>query len=315
MPKKAKSGFSATAELTCLLRAKSYGEKKPHLKSDDYVAVILSQTFHSLFSMMQKTFLLGDDVLNLATPAGIYPYIVARTLYIDAIFQKTAGRFSKIFILGAGYDSRAIRFYHALQHSRIFEIDHPAMQQHKIEKLSEVHISPPSNLTFLPIDFNQQNLADTLANFPLQTGEKCLFLLEGLLMYLEPAQVKTLLSAISDYSSDGSQIIFDFVYENLLVDEHELTDHPPLNSGYGMKESHEYGVKESIEGVRTIGEAWTFGIAAQRIDRFLQQYGFTLLDRADAHELEKRLFTDNQGKCLERINTASCLIYANREKS
>lgn len=315
MPKKAKSGFSATAELTCLLRAKSYGEKKSHLKSDDYVAVILSQTFHSLFSMMQKTFLLGDDVLNFATPAGIYPYIVARTLYIDAIFQKTAGRFSKIFILGAGYDSRAIRFYHALQHSRIFEIDHPTMQQHKIEKLSEVHISPPSNLTFLPIDFNQQNLADTLANFPLRTGEKCLFLLEGLLMYLEPAQVKTLLSAISDYSSDGSQIIFDFVYENLLVDDHELTGHPSLNSGYSMKESHEYGVKESIEGVRTIGEAWTFGLAAQGIDGFLQQYGFTLLDRADAHELEKRLFTDNQGKCLEKINTASCLIYASREKS
>ncbi|WP_145590430.1 class I SAM-dependent methyltransferase [Yersinia aleksiciae] len=307
MPKKAKSGFSATAELTCLLRAKSYGEKRPHLKSDDYVAVILSQTFHSLFSRVQKTFLLGDDVFNLATPAGIYPYIVARTLYIDDIFKKTAGRFSKIFILGAGYDSRAIRFYHALQHSHIFEIDHPTMQQHKIEKLNEVHISPPSNLTFLPIDFNQQNLTDTLATLPLQPGEKCLFLLEGLLMYLDPAQVKTLLSSISHYSSDGSQIIFDFVYDHLLVDDGGLTDNSPFNG--------EYGVKESVEGVRSIGEAWTFGIAANDIEALLQQYGFTLLDKADAHELEKRFFTDKQGKCLERMNTASCLVYANQEKS
>ncbi|QDW32987.1 class I SAM-dependent methyltransferase [Yersinia sp. KBS0713] len=307
MPKRAKSGVSATAELTCLLRAKSYGEKRPHLKSDDYVAVILSQTFHSLFSMMQKTFLLGDDVFNLATPAGIYPYIVARTLYIDDIFKKTAGRFSKIFILGAGFDSRAIRFHYALQHSAIIEIDSPAMQQHKIEKLSEAHISPPANLVFLPIDFNQQNLADTLATLPLAAGEKCLFLLEGLLMYLEPAQVKRLLSAISDYSRDGSQIIFDFVYDHLLVDDHGSTDSSPFNG--------EYGVKESVEGVRTIGEAWRFGIAANGLDALLQQYGFALLDRADARELEKRFFTDKQGKCLEQINTASCLVYANREKS
>ncbi|CFR10679.1 MULTISPECIES: class I SAM-dependent methyltransferase [Yersinia] len=307
MLKKAKSGVSATAELTCLLRAKSYGEKRPQLKCDDYVAVILSQTFHSFFSMIQKTFLLGDDVVNLATPVGIYPYIVARTLYIDQIVQKTAGRFSKIFILGAGYDSRAIRFHHSLQHSRIFEIDHPTMQQNKIEKLAKAHITPPSNLTFIPLDFNQQNLADTLAALPLQPGEKCLFLLEGLLMYLTHPQVKSLFSAISDYSSDGSQIIFDFVYDHLLVSDHKFVATSAMTD--------EYGVKESVEGVRSLGEEWTFGIAEKGLDAFLKQYGLTLLDRADARELEKRFFTDNQGKCLEKINTASCLVYATREIS
>lgn len=306
MPKRAKSGVSATAELTCLLRAKSYGDKRPYFKSDDYVAVILSQTLHSFFSMMQKTFLLGDDSLHIATPAGIYPYIVARTLYIDDLFKKTAGRFSKIFILGAGFDSRAIRFYQALQHSRIYEIDHPTMQQCKIEKLRECDITPPTNLTFLPLDFNQQSLADILANIPLQAGEKCLFLLEGLSMYLDPEQVNALFCAISNYSSDGSQIICDFVYADVLTEPPVLT---------GAERGTGYGAKESVERVRSIGEEWTFGIAASGIDTLLEQFGFTLLDKAAAHELEKRFFTDKQGKCLTQINTSSCLVYAQREKS
>ncbi|MFW5398972.1 SAM-dependent methyltransferase [Yersinia sp. 1252 StPb PI] len=310
MSKRTKSGTSATAELTCLLRAKSYGDKRPYFKSDDYVAVILSQTFHSFFSMMQKTFLLGDDSLHIATPAGIYPYIVARTLYIDDLFKKTAGRFSKIFILGAGFDSRAIRFYHALQHSRVYEIDHPAMQQSKIEKLRECDITPPTNLTFLPLDFNLQSLADMLADIPLQAGEKCLFLLEGLLMYLEPEQVKTLFSAISDYCNEGSQIICDFVYAHLLTELSVLTDEEGL-----PQHNPEYGAKESVERVRSIGEEWTFGITTRGIDTLLEQYGFILLDKADAHELETRFFTDKQGKCLEEINTSSCLVYAQREKS
>ncbi len=304
MTKQAKPGFSATAELTCLLRAKSYGEKRPLFKTDDYVAVILSQSFHSPFSLQQKAFLLGDESANFATAPGIYEYIVARTRFIDDIVKKTAGRFSKIFILGAGYDSRAIRFYPALQHSLVYEIDRPLMQQHKIKKLAECDITPPSNLRFLPIDFNQQNLSDALAQIPLQTGDKCLFLLEGLLMYLEPAHVKNLFNAISDYSSDGSQIIFDFVNQHALTEE----------ILFGGDEAG-YGVKESVDCVRRIGEKWTFGIAATEVEKVLQQYGFALLDYADASKLAARFFADERGRCQGKINAAPALVYASREKS
>src|SRR4051794_4849580 len=65
-------------------------------------------------------------------------------------------------ILGARLDSFAYRRPDLATTLRIFEVDHPTTQQWKRARLQELNIELPSNLTFIPLDFEQQTLAEGL---------------------------------------------------------------------------------------------------------------------------------------------------------
>nr|WP_248637837.1 class I SAM-dependent methyltransferase [Yersinia kristensenii] len=172
MTKNTMSDFSPSAELICILRAKSYGEKREGYKTDDYISLLISHSLTSFFSMTQKSFLMPGNILSPQIPAGSYEFLISRIKYIDEFFQLRASEFSNIFILGAGFDSRAIRFQNQLQQSRVYELDHPVSQSNKKEKLQELSIPTPQNLHYIPIDFNQQDLTDILQNLPVKKGEK-----------------------------------------------------------------------------------------------------------------------------------------------
>ncbi|WP_145601403.1 class I SAM-dependent methyltransferase [Yersinia frederiksenii] len=293
MAKSTMSDFSPSAELVCILRAKSYSEKREGYKTDDYISLLISHSLTSFFSMTQKSFLMPGNILSPQIPAGSYEFLISRTKYLDEFFQLRASEFANIFILGAGFDSRALRSQNLLQQSLIYELDHPVSQKNKITKLQELSIATPPNLRYIPIDFNQHNLAEILQELPIKKSEKNLFILEGLIMYLLPNTVENIFSAIGSYSSPGSEIIFDYVYSDVLTGE---------NTSYGSL--------EVFEGLKNIGEHMLFGIEKGHLESFLNQHHLKLLDEMDANILEKRFFANSQGRVLGKLNTALAIAHA-----
>lgn len=292
MAKGTMSDFSPSAELICILRAKSYSEKREGYKTDDYISLLFSHSLTSFFSMTQKSFLMPGNILSPQIPAGSYEFLISRIKYIDEFFQLRASEFANIFILGAGFDSRAIRFQNQLQQSRIFELDHPISQKNKIAKIQELKIPTLSNLSYIPIDFNQQNLAQAFQKLPIEQGEKSLFILEGLIMYLPPSTVDNIFSAIDAYAPTDSEIIFDYVYSDVLAGE-----------------STSYGSVEVLEGLKNIGEHWIFGIEKGYLETFLKKYHMKLYFDADANVLEQRFFTNKQGTILGKLNKALAIAH------
>ena len=72
-------------------------------------------------------------VLEHAAP-GSYGFAIARTrCFDDALLSEAADGIEQVVILGAGYDSRALRFANELKHVRVFEVDHPGTQARKTE--------------------------------------------------------------------------------------------------------------------------------------------------------------------------------------
>src|SRR5262245_5054352 len=61
-------------------------------------------------------------------------------------------------ILGAGLDSFAYRRPDLLAGLRVFEVDHPASQAWKRERLAELGVDLPANLVFAAVDFERQTL-------------------------------------------------------------------------------------------------------------------------------------------------------------
>ncbi|WP_312336040.1 class I SAM-dependent methyltransferase [Anaerospora hongkongensis] len=83
---------------------------------------------------------------------GNYEYLIARTKFIDNIFENMDDNIEQVLIFGAGFDSRAIRFKNKLASTKIFELDVPVTQKIKMDRIKRKNIEIPENLKFISID-------------------------------------------------------------------------------------------------------------------------------------------------------------------
>jgi methyltransferase (TIGR00027 family) len=293
MKRRIETKTSRTAELTCLSRAASALEKDSHYKSDDYIAPLLLPAHIKpllRFLPARKIF------CRMIAPKGIYEYVIARTKYIDTVFkQALAEQFDQILIFGAGFDTRALRFQDKVQSTQIFELDVPVTQQAKIGQYHKRHLLIPSNVTFIAIDFDKESLPAKLEEAGFQKHQRSLFVLEGLLMYLQAKSVHATFETIQSFAGERSWVVFDYVRASV----------------FG-KEGIHYGELEIMETVSSVGEQWHFGIKETEIEQFLSAYGLKLIDHKGAKELEKEYFSDANGQVIGKVNDTHCLVTAEK---
>ena len=90
--------------------------------------------------------------------------IAARSRFSeDTLAACVARGVRQIVVLGAGLDTFSLRNPFASEGVRVFEVDYPATQEWKRERLHEAGLALPASLTFAPVDFERQSLADGLA--------------------------------------------------------------------------------------------------------------------------------------------------------
>ena len=291
MSKRIENKVSRTAGGVCTVRAVSSYENFI-FKSDDHIARIFCPPF---LNWAVKISAVRTFFKNHVFPRGGYEYLIARTKLIDEVFKKHSRSFEQVLILGAGFDSRAIRFKSQLQHATVFELDAPITQKAKTDRLRRKKIELPANVRFLPINFNKDLLPQKLAEAGFKKDLTCLFLLEGITMYLSQEAIDATFSLIREYSGKNSLLVFDYVYASAL-----------------RQENIYYGEKEHYRAFETAGEHLTFGIERGQVKNFLAQYNFELLDELDADRSEKQFFTDKKGKLLGRVTGMFSIVTARK---
>lgn len=293
MKRRIETTTSRTAEWTCTCRASSALEKNSHYKSDDYIAPLLLPGFLKLFfhfSLVRKLF------TRVFAPKSIYEYVIARTKYLDAVFtQALAEQFDQILIFGAGFDTRALRFQDKTQNTRVFELDVSATQQAKIHQYQKRHLTVPSDLVFIAIDFDKESLPVKLEEAGFRKHQRSLFILEGLLMYLQPESVHVTFQTIQDFAGRHSLVAFDYIYASVLRNEGTC-----------------YGESGAVKRVSSAAEQWHFGIEKGEIEPFLAKYNFKLANQKDSLELEKAYFSDSDGAVIGKINGTHCVVIAEK---
>lgn len=121
-------------------------------------------------------------------------------------------------ILGAGLDSFVYRRPDLASVVRVFEVDHPTTQQWKRARLQELNVTLPSNLTFLPLNFEQQPLAEELQAGGHRPELPTFVSWLGVTQYLtEEAVFNTLQYVVS--LAPGSEIVFQYVVPEELLDD------------------------------------------------------------------------------------------------
>jgi methyltransferase (TIGR00027 family) len=220
--------------------------------------------------------------------------VLARTKLLDEVFiDALRNRFTQIVLLGAGFDTRALRFKNENVGSKIFELDICTTQQPKVDILNRERIALPKELIFVPIDFNKESMADALGNAGYATNQRSLFIWEGVTMYLTSDAVDRTLEFIRSSSVEASIVAFDYIYASVL-----------------RHESKFYGEREIYKTVSKAGEGWTFGIEDETMEDFLFERGFKLISHHTPSDLEKRYLTAEDGTRFGRVNGTHCIVTA-----
>jgi len=282
---------SNTAGYTCFSRACATREKDERYQGPDYMAEIFLPVFAKVIlniPMLRKVF------MSRVAPSGIYEYVIARTKLFDEIFLEGLEKnIPQIVILGAGMDTRALRFADKNQGTKIIELDIENAQNPKIAILNRKEVALPVELEFASIDFNQESLSDVLLNAGYLKVQQNLFLWEGVTMYLNSDAVDGTLAFIRESSQKGSRVAFDYIYASLLRQEYKF-----------------YGEREIFETVSRAGEGWTFGIDEGEIEKYLAERGFEMVSHYTPAELEERYFGASGGSFIRRINGTHCIVQA-----
>ncbi|MCH5586116.1 class I SAM-dependent methyltransferase [Shimazuella sp. AN120528] len=203
---------------------------------------------------------------------GALAFVTARERYIDDFLKKCLLQdFDQIVILGAGFDTRAYRI-DGIEKTQVFEVDHPATQKVKLQKLKNIINPLPKNVMFVSVDFNTQNLRERLLQNGYLENKKTLFIWQGVTVYLNPEGVDSTLSFIADHSSSGSAVIFDYYYRETLQDKDNVH------------------VKSIHRSAKWTGENYIFGIEEGTIDQFLADRGFRDIHNASIDELKRLYF-------------------------
>jgi methyltransferase (TIGR00027 family) len=197
-------------------------------------------------------------------------YMQVRTrLLDDAVRAFVAGGGRQLVVLGAGYDCRALRLPE-LAGVRVFEIDHPATQNHKRQVLERLGAASPAR--YLEWDFETHPMDDlpgALADAGHDPAAPTATLWEGVTMYLTEPAIDASLRAIATWSTAGSVLAMTYMTRSRL--------------------RRSLAVRAVSAVVDRLGEPFRFGWEPDELPAYLAARGFALDEDVGTVEAAQRL--------------------------
>jgi methyltransferase (TIGR00027 family) len=185
-------------------------------------------------------------------------------------------------ILGAGLDSFAYRQPPWASSLRIYEVDHPITQQWKRDRLRAAAIALPSNLTFVPTDFESASIPDGLraAGFAFNTQTLCSWM--GVTQYLTPDALEATFRFVLSLPP-SSEIVFSFIL-------------PQEDLSGAEAEALVIAARSAAE----VGEPWLARFCADELAPKLRSMGFSQVVHLTPEEAGRRYFRGRQDGLKER---------------
>jgi methyltransferase (TIGR00027 family) len=255
---------SKTALATAYIRAAhQLLDDKPLLLSDPVALPLLganaAETIRSALARHQSS---GGKALR--------AHVVLRSRFTeDRLEEAAANGVARYILIGAGFDSFALRQPSWAGTLKIVEVDHPATQSAKRERIAKAGLSEPENLIFAPADFEHEELGEVLARSGVGTGEPALFSWLGVTMYLKEPAIDATLRAIMAFGP-GSKVTLTF--------RQPLDDAPSLLAAV----------------VSDLGEPFVSFFTPTEIEAKLRHAGFSSVDFLTPEKAEARYFSPSR---------------------
>lgn len=178
----------------------------------------------------------------LRSPAGLLNPLVMRTCFGDAaIAAAVAGGVRQVVLLGAGMDTRAFRLDLGPQ-STLFELDLPGALAYKDRVLGGTGSAPTCRRITVEADLTRDWRA-VLELAGHRSSEPSVWVLDGVLLYLDDPAVDDLGDQIAAAAAPGSVLLFD-AYPAVAFEEPRMAG---WNAALAEQEAHPRSSMEQPE--------------------------------------------------------------------
>jgi methyltransferase (TIGR00027 family) len=184
----------------------------------------------------------------------------------DEARRAIEGGARQLLVVGAGFDTLALRIAERYPDVQCFEIDHAATQRVKRAAVQSLRIDRP-NLHLVAVDLASTSLPDALERAPgWRSDVVTVVTAEGVLCYLDESDVTRLLEGVRGSTASGS---------TLLLTHMRTDEHGELFCG-----KHARFMRAAL---KVVGEPLKWGIRQDELAGFLRAHGF-ILDRSPTPE-------------------------------
>ena len=261
---------STTAVLVAVIRAVHLRFHETHIFEDSYALQMLPPFWHAVASHRFLKWLVGDVILGVYRP--VYPAVVLRARYTeDQLLKALDEGVNQYVILGAGFDTFTLRHQNIADRLQVFEVDHPATQEVKRQRMLKANGSLPSNLTFVPVDFETDQLDEELSKAGFDSQTPAFFSWLGVTYYLTQEAIRDTLERVASMSAPGTRLVFDFK-----IAKHMMS--PDWST-----------LAEKMEGfVARRGEPMLSDFTPQSLNDLMSRYGYTEVEMMPPEEQRER---------------------------
>jgi len=206
--------------------------------------------------------------------SAAYATVITRSRYAeDALHAAVSGGVRQYVLVGAGFDSYALRTPAAARHVEIFEVDHPATQGLKRQRLAECGVTVPDSVHFLAADLADETLDAVLSRSAFRPAEPAFFSWLGVTMYLPREANLATLAAVARCARAGSEIVFTY------IDQEAFRSDPGSEGG---------SLAALQQSVKSVGEPFLSGFDPHALAQELLAVGLELQeDLADADLVQR----------------------------
>lgn len=268
---------SRTANLAACVRAYHCRWHASPIFADTYAFDMISGFWRAIARHRLSSWITVHTVFRAFRP--IHTEIVLRSRYAeDGLMDAVGAGVAQYVILGAGLDTFSMRQDARSEGLRIFELDHPATQDMKRERLLKVYGAIPANLVFVPIDFETDQLDEALAEAGFDPVAPSFFSWLGTTYYLSKDAIRETLGRVAGVFVPSSRIVLDYKLDRELVPEESLPFADKLDRFVARR-----------------GEPMLSTFTPEELKDVMSGFGFVELENLPAGEQKRRYLSGKSG--------------------
>ncbi len=280
---------SITAKLCSFARAYHSNFEKNKI-FDDYLAydIMGKEEYEAIGSLIYHNFDLSrigeyhnfkHEKIQKMLQEYIIPIPLSRIRFAEdklQQFAKTHGECQYV-ICGAGVDTFAFR--NENPNIQVFEIDHPATQSYKLERIQELEWIIPHNVHYVPVDFEKDDMKIALVDSGFDINKKTFISILGVTYYLTLPVFEETIKNISELSMNDNIILFDYPDETTFTTNQE-----------------DPRAKNLAAVTASLGETMRHGYTFESLNQALHHHGFIIDEHMTPSKIQVTFFanrTDN----------------------
>lgn len=190
----------------------------------------------------------------------------------DEVERCAARGVGQYVILGAGFDTFALRRDDLADRLRVFEVDFPDVQALKRERIERANATPAQLPVFVPIDFERTKVSTALPDAGFDPSRPSVWSWMNTIPYVTAEATEATLEDVRRLMAPGSRLVLNYQGEVALTEAQ-------LAYLQGVAQTAKQG-----------GEPWVSRWKPEAFERLLDRTGFRIVEHATEETLDARYF-------------------------